>query len=78
VNGLHLGDQLRPGGNASTGFVTAELIESLLPGRDADYFFCGPQPFMVNIYHGLLKWGIPASQVHLEFFGPRQELEAIG
>lgn len=64
-------------GNASTGFVTAELIESLLPGRDADYFFCGPQPFMVNIYHGLLKWGIPASQVHFEFFGPRQELEAV-
>lgn len=63
-------------GDASTGFITAELIESLLPGRDADYYFCGPQPFMVSIYHDLLKWGIPASQVHFEFFGPRQELEA--
>jgi nitric oxide dioxygenase len=62
-------------GNTSTGFVDAELIESLLPGRDADYYFCGPQPFMVNIYHDLLKWGIPASQVHFEFFGPRLELE---
>ena len=62
-------------GNASTGFVTAELVESLLPGRDADYYFCGPQPFMVNIYCDLLKWGIPASQVHFEFFGPKQELE---
>jgi nitric oxide dioxygenase len=30
---------------------------------------------MVSIYHELLKWGIPASQVHFEFFGPRQELE---
>lgn len=62
-------------GNASTGLITAELIESFLPGRDADYYFCGPQPFMVNIYRDLLKWGIPASQVHFEFFGPRQELE---
>lgn len=62
-------------GNASTGLVTAELIESLSPGHDADYYFCGPQPFMINIYHDLLKWGIPASQVHFEFFGPRQELE---
>lgn len=62
-------------GNASTGFVTAEYIESLLPAKDADYYFCGPQPFMVSIYHDLLKWGIPASQVHFEFFGPRQELE---
>jgi nitric oxide dioxygenase len=63
-------------GAASTGFINAELIESFLPGRDADYYFCGPQPFMVGIYHDLLKWGIPPAQVRFEFFGPRQELEA--
>lgn len=62
-------------GNASTGFVDAELIESLIPTRHADYYFCGPKPFMVNIYHELLTWGIPASQVHFEFFGPREALE---
>lgn len=62
-------------GNASNGLVTAEYLESLLPGRDADYYFCGPQPFMVSLYHGLMQWGIPASQVHFEFFGPRQDLE---
>lgn len=62
-------------GNASTGFIDAELVESFVPGRDADYFFCGPQPFMVGIYHELLKWGIPMAQVRFEFFGPRQELE---
>lgn len=65
-----------PGGAAvSTGFVDAELIESLVPERDGDYYFCGPQPFMVGIYHQLLVWGIPPAQVHFEFFGPRQELE---
>lgn len=63
-------------GNASTGFVDAELIESLTPTRHADYYFCGPKPFMVSIYHELLTWGIPGSQVHFEFFGPRQELES--
>lgn len=62
-------------GCSSTGFVTAELIESLVPMRDADYYFCGPKPFMVNIYRDLHKWGIPESQVHFEFFGPREELE---
>ena len=62
-------------GNASSGFVTPEYVEELLPDRDADYYFCGPQPFMVSLYHGLMQWGIPASQVHFEFFGPRQELE---
>lgn len=62
-------------GNSSTGLIDAELIESFVPGRDADYYFCGPQPFMVGIYHALLVWGLPASQVRFEFFGPRQELE---
>jgi nitric oxide dioxygenase len=63
--------------NASYGLVTAEYLESLLPGREADYYFCGPQPFMVSLYHNLMQWGIPASQVHFEFFGPRQELERV-
>lgn len=62
-------------GVCSTGFVDAELIESLVPERQADYYFCGPKPFMIKIYQDLLKWGIPASQVHFEFFGPREELE---
>lgn len=62
-------------GSSSTGFIDAQFIESMLPGRDADYYFCGPQAFMVGIYHELLAWGIPPAQVHFEFFGPRQELE---
>lgn len=68
-------DDLSSGKCHSKGLVDAELIESIVPERDADYYFCGPKPFMVNIYHQLLEWGIPANQVHLEFFGPRQELE---
>jgi nitric oxide dioxygenase len=64
-------------GNSSSGFVDAELIESMVPDRDGDYFFCGPQPFMVNIYRDLITWGMPPSQVHFEFFGPRQELEKL-
>ena len=59
----------------STGFIDAELIESLVPEQDGDYYFCGPQAFMVGIYHQLLAWGIPPSQTHFEFFGPRQDLE---
>ncbi len=61
--------------NCSAGMVDAELIESLILSRHADYYFCGPKPFMVNIYQDLLVWGIPASQVHFEFFGPREALE---
>lgn len=57
------------------GFIDAQLIESFVPNRDGDYYFCGPEPFMIEIYHELLTWGIPAAQVHFEFFGPRQALE---
>jgi nitric oxide dioxygenase len=60
---------------SDTGMIDAGLIEQLVPEKDADYYFCGPKPFMVNMYHQLLEWGIPASQVHFEFFGPREELE---
>ncbi len=66
---------VRRSGNCSSGFVDAALIESMVPERHADYYFCGPKPFMVNMYHELLAWGIPGTQVHFEFFGPRQELE---
>lgn len=62
--------------NSSAGLINAELIESLVPERDADYYFCGPKPFMVNIYQELLQWGIPGSQVHFEFFGPKEQLTA--
>lgn len=63
-------------GNASTGYIDAEFIESLVPERDGDYYFCGPQAFMIGIYHKLLAWGIPPSQTHFEFFGPKQDLNA--
>ena len=61
--------------NVSTGFIDASLIESLVSHHDADYYFCGPKPFMMNIYHELMTWGIPSSQVNFEFFGPIQELK---
>lgn len=64
-----------PSDNTSTGLIDAALIESMTGQRDADYYFCGPQPFMVGIYQDLMAWGIPANQVHFEFFGPRQALE---
>lgn len=63
--------------NCSSGFVDASLIESFLSDHHADYYFCGPKPFMVNVYQSLLKWSIPQSQVHFEFFGPREELEQV-
>lgn len=58
----------------SEGLIDAELIESLVPAKDCDYYFCGPKPFMGAIYRQLLAWGIPATQAHFEFFGPKEAL----
>lgn len=61
-------------GQDSVGFIDAELIESLIPEKDCEFYFCGPKPFMVGIYRHLLEWGVPGSQVHFEFFGPKEAL----
>jgi nitric oxide dioxygenase len=63
---------------ATEGFVDGALIESLVRGRDADYYFCGPKPFMISIYNQLAMWDIPENQVHFEFFGPREDLQKDG
>lgn len=67
-------DDRAAGHHHSEGFIDAELIESLVPSRDCDYYFCGPKLFMTAIYRQLLAWGIPGSQVHFEFFGPKEAL----
>jgi len=58
-----------------TGLVTADWLESLLPHRDCNYYFCGPQLFMQAVYGILKAWDIPGNQIHFEFFGPAGALE---
>ncbi len=60
----------------SEGFVDAALIESMVGTTDADFYFCGPKPFMINIYQSLVGLGVSTEQIHFEFFGPRAEIES--
>jgi nitric oxide dioxygenase len=59
----------------SEGIIDIELIQTMINSPDADFYFCGPKPFMVNLYHALLEWGVPIDQINFEFFGPQQEFE---
>ena len=61
----------------STGFVDAALLKKLVGATSADYYFCGPKPFMLNVYRILSSMGIPSDRINFEFFGPREEIEAI-
>ncbi|KQW63952.1 NO-inducible flavohemoprotein [Variovorax sp. Root411] len=61
----------------ATGFVTKELLAQALPAdRDVDFYFLGPKPFMQAMYANGLTLGVPAQQIHYEFFGPLEELRA--
>jgi nitric oxide dioxygenase len=60
----------------SVGTIDRTLLETVLPSADADFYFCGPKPFMVGLYQSLKDWGVDDSRLHFEFFGPRQALTA--
>ncbi|MBC8337662.1 MAG: 2Fe-2S iron-sulfur cluster binding domain-containing protein [Alphaproteobacteria bacterium] len=57
------------------GFITTQMLESLLPGPDCDFYLCGPPPFMKALYNALLGWGVQESRIFYEFFGPATVLK---
>ncbi|SFE71702.1 NO-inducible flavohemoprotein [Alteribacillus iranensis] len=57
------------------GRIEKEWLASLLPEEEADYYFCGPIPFLKAMNNMLIKEvGIPEERVHFEFFGPAADL----
>lgn len=58
----------------STGLVDMKLLKACLKTPDAEFYFCGPRPFMSNLYHGLKEWGVDESRIHFEFFGPKEDV----
>lgn len=59
----------------SQGFVDLSRLRSVLPGPDADFYFCGPLPFMELVSAGLRDWGVPEDRIRYEHFGPQLKLE---
>ncbi|MEQ2525915.1 NO-inducible flavohemoprotein [Bacillaceae bacterium CLA-AA-H227] len=57
------------------GFIDADWLKSIVADNQADFYFCGPVPFMKIVYRTLKDWGVPAENIHFEFFGPASELE---
>jgi nitric oxide dioxygenase len=69
-----LTDDLSAGHCHSAGLVDKALLEEVLPTKEADYYFCGPKPFMANLYRALKNWGVEDSRLNFEFFGPKEDL----
>ena len=54
----------------STGYVDLDLLKSLLPLDDYDFYLCGPTPFMESLYGTLKSLNVSDGRIHYEFFGP--------
>mgnify|MGYP000203332729 CR=1 FL=1 len=65
---------LKAGNNCSEGLISADFIRDVVKLIDAEYYFCGPGGFMKNIYSELTSNDVPKSQLHFEFFGPKQAI----
>ncbi len=53
----------------SQGHVDIDLLKSLLPLDDYDFYVCGPPPFMEAIYSELKSLNIADERIYYEFFG---------
>lgn len=70
-----LADDLSSGRCDSEGVVTTDLLRSWTPIAEADYYVCGPTPFMASVLGSLNELGVSEDRVRHEFFGPKQALE---
>jgi ferredoxin-NADP reductase/MOSC domain-containing protein YiiM/ferredoxin len=65
------GSRDRPGVDFdASGRLTVEVLEKLGVPRDADFYLCGPAPFLRDLSDGLMAWGVLDHRVHTEIFGP--------
>lgn len=68
-------DQTASGPNKSHGLVTTDYLKTILPTLKSQYYICGPKPFMQSLYQDLINAHVESSTIHMEFFGPHQEVQ---
>ncbi|TWT91032.1 Flavohemoprotein [Pseudobythopirellula maris] len=69
-------DDLASGRCNAEGWVSADLLREWAPCDDAEFYFCGPKPFMQTVAASLARLGVGDDRMHYEFFGPLQELHS--
>ncbi|MEN3976829.1 NO-inducible flavohemoprotein [Emcibacter sp. SYSU 3D8] len=58
------------------GLITSDWLKENTQIGEADYYLCGPKPFLRTFVSALSQAGVPADRIHYEFFGPADELLA--
>lgn len=54
----------------AAGRLGMEFLKAKLPFDDHDFYLCGPEGFMQQMYDGLRKLNIADARIHAEAFGP--------
>jgi ferredoxin len=67
------GDRLREDYDTS-GHLSVSVMKELGLPREADFYFCGPPAFLSGLTASLKEWGVDASRIHIEMFGPEGAL----
>lgn len=70
-------DDFSSGRCHSEGVVTKDLLREWTPLTDADFYACGPTPFMASVLRSLSELGVAEDRIRHEFFGPKQALEVV-
>ncbi|MFY0779221.1 NO-inducible flavohemoprotein [Peribacillus simplex] len=52
------------------GYVGLDFLQSIVPSKEANFYFCGPIPFMEAINEALNKWSVSKDRIHYEVFSP--------
>src|SRR3546814_21091072 len=60
------------------GIISDDWLAANTPVADADYYICGPRPFLRHAVSTLSLAGVPSYRIHYEFFGPAAEPLAAG
>ncbi|ASK62645.1 nitric oxide dioxygenase [Virgibacillus phasianinus] len=56
------------------GYIDEEWLTSVLPSYDANFYFCGPAPFMRAMYQLLKGRQVEDCNINYEFFGPASSI----
>lgn len=71
-----LGDEVAGRDYDIAGLITEDWLIANTDVAEADYYICGPRPFLRHAVSALSLAGVPAGRIHYEFFGPADELLA--
>lgn len=72
-----LAGDLAAGRCDAEGVVAKDLLREWTSVDDADFYVCGPTPFMTSVLSHLGELGVDEGRIRHEFFGPKQAMEAV-